>query len=163
MAYAPYLGAGLVALIVLLLRTASVTRQRHGRRQLVRGRARWYDVPKTTLSTPGYAVLALFGAVALVAIAALVWLALFSLGYLLSQESAPTLVVAGLGFTVALWWGPGSGRMREMVRGLTTRTSRTEFGGWFVVAMSLLGSAVLLGLLLSAGANWSPALTAPWQ
>ncbi|MET0838797.1 MAG: serine/threonine-protein kinase [Marmoricola sp.] len=162
-AYAPYLGAGLVGLVALLLRTASVTRQRHGRRQLVRGRARWYDVPTTTLSTQGYAVLALFGAVALVAVAGLVWLALFSLGYLLSQPAVPTLVFAGLGFTVALWWGPGSGRMREMVRGLTTRTARTEFGGWFVVAMSLLGSAVLLGLLLSSGANWSPALTAPWQ
>ena len=162
-AYAPYLGAGLVAVIVLLLRTASVTRQRHGRRQLVRGRARWYDVPKTTLSTPGYAVLALFGAAALVAIAALVWLALFSLGYLLSQPTVPSLVFAGLGFTVAIWWGPGSGRMREMVRGLTNRTAATEFGGWFVVAMSVLGSAVLLGLLLSGGANWSPALTAPWQ
>ena len=94
-----------------------MTRQRHGRRRLVRGRARWYDVPKTTLSTPGYAVLALFGAMALVAIAALVWLALFSLGYLLSQPVAPTLVLAGLGFTVALWWGPGSGRLREMTRG----------------------------------------------
>ena len=81
-AYAPYLGTALVGAVVLLLRTASVTRQRHGRRQLVRGRARWYDVPTTTLSTPGYAVLALFGSLALVAVAALVALAIFSLGYL---------------------------------------------------------------------------------
>ncbi len=51
-AYAPYLGTALVAVIVLLLRTASVTRQRHGRRRMVRGRARWYDVPATTVSTP---------------------------------------------------------------------------------------------------------------
>ncbi len=162
-AYAPYLGAALVGLLALILRTASVTRQRHGRRQIVRGRSRWYDVPATTLSTPVYAVLALFGAVALLAIAALVWLALFSLGYLLAQPLAPTLAVAGIGFTVALWWGPGSGRLREMVRGLTVRTARTEFGGWFVVAMSLLGSAVLLGLLVSQGANWAPELTAPWR
>ena len=96
-AYAPYLGTALVALIVLLLRTASVTRQRHGRRRMVRGRARWYDVPTTTLSTPGYAVLALFGSVALVAVGALVGLAIFSLGYLLrSRRPRP-------------WWSPGSG------------------------------------------------------
>ena len=151
------------ARLVLLLRTASVTRQRHGRRQLIRGRARWYDVPTTTLSTPGYAVLALFGAVALVVVASLVALALFSLGYLMHQPIAPTTAVAGLGFAAALWWGPGSGRVREMTRGLATRTAGTEFGGWFVVGMSVLGSAVLLGLLFGNGPNWAPWVHAPWR
>jgi serine/threonine protein kinase len=162
-AYAPYLGTALIALLVLLLRTASVARQRHGRRQIVRGRARWYDVPTTTISTPGYVVLALFGSIALVGVASLVALAIFSLGYLLSQPVAPSMAVAGLGFTAALWWGPGSGRLREMTRGLVTRTARTEFGGWFVVAMSVLGTAVLLGLLFSGGPNWAPGLSAPWR
>ena len=163
MAYAPYLGTALVAMLVLLLRTASVARQRHGRRQIVRGRARWYDVPRTTISTPGYLVLALFGSLALVGVASLVALAIFSLGYLLNQPVAPSMAVAGLGFTTALWWGPGSGRLREMTRGLVTRTAGTEFGGWFVVAMSLLGGAVLLGLLFSGGPNWAPGLSAPWR
>jgi hypothetical protein len=162
-AYAPYLGTGLVAALVLLLRTASVTRQRHGRRQLIRGRSRWYDVPKTTVSTPAYLVLALFGSFALVGVASLVALALFSLGYLFNQPVAPSLAVAGLGFAGALWWGPGSGRLREMTRGLVTRTASTEFGGWFVVGMSLLGTAVLLGLLLSGGPNWAPQVHAPWR
>ncbi len=162
-AYAPYLGAALVFVLVVLLRTASVTRQRHGRRRMVRGQAKWYDVPTTTLSTPGYLVLALFGSIALIVVAALVWLALFSLGYLLTQPLAPTMTVAGLGFAVTLWWGPGSGRVREMVRGMTARTSRTEFGGWFVVAMCVLGTAVLLGLLFSSGPNWAPELSAPWR
>ncbi len=162
-AFAPYLGAGLVALIVLLLRTASVTRQRHGRRQLIRGRATWWDVPRTTLSTPAYLLLAVFGSVSLVLIAGLVWLGVFSLGYLASQPLAPTLAAAALGFTTALWLGPGSGRLREMTRGLVTRTASTEFGGWFVVGMSTLGSVVLLGLLVSGGANWAPALSAPWR
>jgi len=162
-AYAPYCGTALVATLVLLLRTASVARQRHGRRRMVRGRPRWYDLPTTTLSTPGYVLLALFGALAEVAMAALVALALFSLGYLLGQPPAVGLVLAGLGFTPALWWGPGSSRVREMTRGLVARTARSEFGGWFVVAMSLLGTAVLLGLLLGSGPNWAPALSAPWQ
>ena len=162
-AYAPYAGTALVAAIVLLLRTASVARQRHGRRRMIRGRPRWYDVPTTTLSTPGYVLLALLGALAAVAMAALVGLALFSLGYLLGQPVTVGLVLAGIGFTPALWWGPGSGRVREMTRGLVTRTARSEFGGWFVIAMSLLGTAVLLGLLLSSGPNWAPALSAPWH
>ena len=84
--------------------------------------------------------------------------AMFSLAYLLGQPVAIGMVMAGLGFAPALWWGPGSGRLREMTRGLVTRTARSEFGGWFVVAMCVLGTAVLLGLLLSDGPNWAPAL-----
>ncbi len=163
MAYAPYLGTALVAMLVLLLRTASVARQRHGRRQLIRGRARWYDVPRTTLSTPGYLVLALFGSLALVSVASLVGVAVFSAGYVFGQPVAPSLAVAGLGFSAALWWGPASGRLREMTRGLVTRTAATEFGGWFVVGMSVLGTAVLLGLLLGGGPNWAPYPNAPWR
>jgi serine/threonine protein kinase len=161
--YAPYLGTGLVAAVVLLLRTASVTRQRHGRRRTLRGRARWYDVPTTTLSMPGYVVLAFFGTLVLLLGASLTGLAMFSLGYLLSQPIATGLVLAGLGFAPALWWGPGSGRVREMTRGLVTRTARSEFGGWFVTAMSVLGAAVLFGLLLGDGPTWAPALSAPWR
>ena len=161
--YAPYAGTALVATVVLLLRTASVSRQRHDRRRMVRGRPRWYDVPTTTLSMPGYVLLAFFGALTLVTLAAFCALAMFSLAYLLDQPVAVGMVMAGLGFAPVLWWGPGSGRLREVTRGLVTRTARSEFGGWLVVAMCALGTAVLIGLLLSGGPNWAPALTAPWS
>lgn len=161
--YAPYAGTALVAVLVLLLRTASVTRQRHGRRRLIRGRPRWYDVPTTTLSMPGYLLLALFGALMVVAAAVFSGVALFSLAYLLGQPLAVGMLMAGLGFTPALWWGPGSGRVREVTRGLVARTARSEFGGWFVVAMCALGTAVLVGLLLSGGPNWAPQVSAPWR
>lgn len=161
--YAPYAGTALVALLVLLLRTASVTRQRHGRRLMIRGRARWYDVPRTTLLLPGYLLLAFFGAFADVLVAGVAGLAMYSLAYLIGQPMTTGMVMAGLGFTSALWWGPGSGRLREMTRGLVTRTARSEFGGWFVTAMCLLGATVLLGLLLSDGPTWAPALSAPWR
>ena len=162
-AYAPYAGTGLIATLVLLLRTASVTRERHGRRLLVRGRPRWYDVPKTTLSLPAYALIACLGAVGAVAVAGLSGAAMFSLAFLFGQPVTVGLVAAGLGFTPALWWGPGSGRLRETTRELVARTARSEFGGWFVIVMSLLGAAVFFGLLLSAGPNWAPALSAPWK
>ncbi len=161
--YAPYAGTAFVAFLVLLLRTASVTRQRHGRRLLIRGRARWYDVPKTTLSLPGYLLLAFFGAFADVVVAGVAGLAMFSLAYLLGQTVVTGMVMAGLGFTSALWWGPGSGRVREITRGLVTRTARSEFGGWFVTAMCVLGAVVLFGLLLDGGPTWAPALSAPWR
>ena len=162
-AYAPYLGVALVGVVVLLLRTASVTRQRHGRRQMIRGRATWYDVPTTTLSTPGYLLLALLGAVTDLVLAMMCGLAMYSIGYLAGQPPRVSLVLAGLGFVPALWWGPGSGRLREVVRGLVVRTARSEFGGWFVVAMCALGTAVLLGLLFGDGPNWAPQLAAPWR
>jgi hypothetical protein len=53
--------------------------------------------------------------------------------------------------------------VRESTRRFVARTSRTEFGGWFVAVTCLLGAAVLVGLLHSTGANWAPALTAPWH
>jgi len=162
-AYAPYAGTALVAAVVLLLRTASVSRQRHARRRMVRGRPRWYDVPTTTLSLPGYLLLAFFGALTLIVMAAFCGLGLFSLAYLLGQRVAVGMVMAGLAFAPVLWWGPGSSRVREMTRGLVNRTARSEFGGWLVVAMCALGTAVLLGLLFSGGPNWAPALAAPWS
>ena len=161
-AYAPYVGTAAVATLVLLLRTASVTRQRHGRRRLIRGRSRWYDVPKTTLATPIYLLLAFFGALVLVLVAGLAGAAMFSMAYLFARPVTTGMVLAGVGFTVALWWGPGSGRLREVVRGAVTRTASTELGGWFVVVMCLLATAVLVALLLDSGPNWAPALSAPW-
>jgi serine/threonine protein kinase len=161
--YAPYAGTALVATVVLLLRTVSVSRQRHDRRRMIRGRPRWYDVPTTTISMPGYVLLAFFGAMTLIVVGAFCALAMFSLAYLLDQPVAVGMVMAGLGFAPVLWWGPGSGRVREVTRRLVTRTARSEFGGWLVVAMCALGTAVLLGLLLSNGPNWAPALTAPWS
>ena len=100
-AYAPYAGTAVVAHLVLLLRTASVTRQRHGRRRMVRGRPRWYDVPTTTLATPGYLLLAFFGALSVVAVASL-----SRAGDVLARLPAGQpvdvgLVMAGLGFTPA--------------------------------------------------------------
>ncbi len=162
-AFAPIAGVALVASVVLGLRTASVTRQRHGRRRMIRGRARWYDVPTTAISLPGYLVLALFGTLMLIGAASLTGAAMFSFGYLLGQPVAVGLLMAGLGFTPALWWGPGSGRVREVARSLVARTARTELGGWFVLAMCLVGSTLLVGVLLSTGPNWAPATEVPWR
>ncbi|WP_156384315.1 serine/threonine-protein kinase [Marmoricola sp. Leaf446] len=162
-AYAPYLGTALVGLVVLVLRTASVTRQRHERRRRLRGRERWWDVPASVVASPGYAAVALVGALSGVVVAAVVALAAFSVGYLLQQPLSTCLVLAGVGFVPTLWWGPGSQRLRETTRALVTRTARTEFVGWFVAAMTLLGAAVVLGLLFSAGPNWAPGVGAPWR
>ena len=119
-------------------------------------------MPKTTLATPIYLLLALVGALALVLVAGLVGAAMFSMAYLFARPVTTGMVLAGLGFTLALWWGPGSGRLREVIRGATARTAGTELGGWFVTVTCLLATAVLVALLLDSGPNWTPALSAPW-
>jgi serine/threonine protein kinase len=162
-AYAPYAGTAVVGIVVLVLRMVSVTRQRHSRRRLLRGRTAWYDVPATTLSLPVYLLVALAGSLVLLFGAAFTALGMYSLGYVLGRPVQVDLVLAGVGFVPALWWGPGSTRLRESTRALVVRTSRTEFGGWFVVVACLLGAVVMLGLLANVGPNWAPALTPPWH
>ena len=71
--------------------------------------------------------------------------------------------MAGVAFAPGLWWGPGSGRVREVTRRAVDRTSRTELVGWFVAVMALLGSAALVAVLLGSGVNWAPALQPPWR
>ena len=162
-AYAPYLGLALVGIVVLLLRAGSITRQRHERRRRLRGQQRWWDVPASVLASPGYLALALLGTVSGVVVGAVVGLAMFSVGYLLQLRVAVCLVLAGVGFVPTLWWGPGSQRLRESTRSLVSRTARTEFLGWFVAVMSVVGAAALLALLLSSGPNWAPDVGAPWN
>ena len=144
-------------LVVLLLRTASVTRQRHARRRMVRGRPRWYDVPTTVAVT---ARLPRARAVRLARAG--------RAGGLLRDGAVLARLPAGADrrrqpgdgrprrSRPALWWGPGSSRVREMTRGLVDRTARSEFGGWFVVAMCALGTAVLLGCCSTADPTGPP-------
>ena len=162
-ALAPYAGMALDGLAVLALATASVTRERHGRRRRLRGGTRWYDVPTTTLSLPGYLLLALVGALGLVAVAALVATASFAVGYLLGQPLRTGLLLGGAGFALALWWGPGADRSRETTRWLAARAAHSGPAGWLVVGLGLAGTVVLVGTLLSRGPIWAPALRAPWR
>lgn len=161
-AVAPYAGTVLVALAVLLLRTASLARQRHHRRQRLRGRPAWYDVPASWLATPVYALGALAGSLAVVGVAALVALAMFSVGFLLGRPVPVSLLLAGAGFVPALWWGPGAGRLRESCHDLVDRPARTDLGGWLVAALLLGVAAVLVSVLLGPGPTWAPASGPPW-
>jgi predicted Ser/Thr protein kinase len=162
-AFAPYVVLAILAGLVLLLRTASVTRQRHLRRQDLRGRPRWYDVPTTTLSLPGYVVLAAGGALVLVVFAGLVGLGATALATL-AGWSVPRSVLSGaVVLTPCLWWGPGSARVREMVAPLLDRsTHRPRAVLAFVVICAVLALG-LLAVVTTQGPNWYPELEAPWK
>lgn len=162
-AFAPYAAGMLVGLVVLTLRTVSVGRERHARRRLIRGRARWYDVPTTTVSTPGYLVLAFFGALLQVGWAASAAIAFGVVESLFNPPLPVGMVLLGIVFTLALWWGPGRTRVKEMTSGAVSRFARSEFAGLFVIGLCVLGAVVLLAALLGSGPNWAPAPSAPWS
>lgn len=162
-AYAPYFGTFLVALVVLGLRTVSVTRQRHAVRRIVRGRPKWTDVPRTTLGTPWYAVVALGGTLAAIGWGIGASVAVGLLLYLFGLGVVPGLGVMGVVLTLSLWWGPGSGRLRETTRRLVDRTAQGAWQGWFAVGSLALLTVVLGATLVSQGPDWSPNAGAPWS
>lgn len=162
-AYAPYFGTFLVALVVLGLRTASVTRQRHAVRRIVRGRAKWTDVPRTTIGTPWYAVVALGGTLAAIGWGIGAAVAVGLLLYLFGLGVVPGLGVMGVVLSLSLWWGPGSGRLRESTRRLVDRTAQGTWQGWFAVGSLALLTVVLAITLVSQGPDWAPNAGAPWS
>jgi predicted Ser/Thr protein kinase len=162
-AYAPYAGTLLVALVVLSMRTLSIGRERHARRRMIRGRAKWYDVPTTTVSTPGYAALALGGTLLLVGWAAGAAVAFGVLAAIVGPPLPIGMLLVGLVFTGALWWGPGSGRVKQLTLRTFARTSRGEYAGLFVIGMCVVATAVLVAALLGTGPTWAPATGSPWR
>jgi predicted Ser/Thr protein kinase len=161
-ARAPYGGALLLVLVAGLLRTASVTRERHVRRQLVRGRARWYDVPASTLALPGYLARGLVGSGLLVVVAVLVAIVA---GVLVALAHPPLwlgLFAVGCVFVLTLSWGPGSRRARVAARPVLRPLGGDSAVAWVVLGCSLAAAAVLLTSLAASGPDWSPATVAPW-
>ena len=161
--YAPYAATLLVGLVVLSLRTLSIGRERHARRRMIRGRAKWYDVPTTTMSTPGYALLALGGALLLVGWAAGAAIAFGVIEAIAGPPLAVGMLLLGVVFTGALWWGPGSGRVKQLTQRTVTRFSRGEYAGLFVIGLCVVATAVLVAALLGTGPNWAPATGSPWR
>jgi predicted Ser/Thr protein kinase len=162
-AYAPYAATMLAGLVVLVMRTLSIGRERHARRRMLRGRARWYDVPTTTLSTPGYAVLALAGALLLIGGAAGAAVAFGVIVAIAGPPLVTGMLLVGVVFAGALWWGPGSGRVNQLTGQMVTRFSQREYAGMFVIGLCIVATAVLVAALLGTGPNWSPATGSPWR
>lgn len=159
---APYVAATVLLLLVWMLRTASWTASATRERRLVRGAARWYDVPLSVLAAPWYAAVASWGALVLACwTAVLVFLGVVML-LLLGAAEAVLVPLTAVVLVAGLWWGPGSGRVRRpaitLVRGWSRRPGLAWLG---VVALLVLAGAAAW----SAGVDgplWSPAGDAPW-
>jgi hypothetical protein len=163
LAYAPYVVLAVVTVLALLLRTGSVTRQRHLRRRQLRGRARWYDVPTTTFSLPGYLVLAAGGTLLLVSFSGLVGAGVAGLATLTGQPDTRSLLLGAAACVPCLWWGPGSSRVRELLAPLLDRTARDPRPALLLVAACLVLSLGILAAVTTRGASWSPVDWSPFH
>jgi serine/threonine protein kinase len=161
--FAPYLGGAILAVVAAVLRVASVTAERHTRRQRVRGRSRWYDVPASTVGLPLYLVISLVGTVLLLVWAVLVAVAVGFIERLAGVPLGPGLLVVGASYVLAMWWGPGSSRVREMGRRGTRVFGGESSAGVVAFGIAIVGTVVLAAGLLGAGPRWSPQQQSPWS
>lgn len=162
-AFAPYVVLAATAVLVLLVRTGSVTRQRHLRRQQLRGRVRWYDVPTTTVAMPGYLLLAASGTAVLLLFAGLVGAAVTAVATMAGQSSERSVLLGALVLVVCLWRGPGSARVRELVAPLLDRSAHSPRSYLAVLVPALLLGLGLAAAVTTRGPVWYPQLQAPWQ
>jgi predicted Ser/Thr protein kinase len=161
--FAPWLGAMILAVLAAVLRVASVTAERHARRQRVRGRPSWYDVPASTIGLPLYLLISLVGTVLLVGWAVLVAVAVGFIERLAGVPLEPGLLVVGSSYVLAMWWGPGSSRVREMGRRGTRVFGGESSAGVVAFAVAALCAVVLAAGLFSGGPRWSPQQQSPWS
>lgn len=160
---APYVGALGLAIAVMLLRFASVTGERHRWRSERRGERRWYDAGASTLASPSYFVASLGGTLALVGVAAVLTALIVFIVAATRASTDNGLLTIGLVVVAALWWGPGSLRVRRVARSWTlgwTAADRT----WLIVLA--IGIAVYGSALLALGFHgpwWYPQNGAPWD
>ena len=162
-ARAPYLSLAAVGALTLAVRTVSWTTDSARRRRQVRGGPRWYDGPLTVLSSPWYLVVATAGTLVLLVWAALVGF-VAGFAYLLFRAPlVPGLLLMGAVVALAVWWGPGSRRVRGPTRGLVRDATVNAWVGWLAVA-AVVAVAVLLGLgLRTDGVLWDPVAGPPWR
>jgi hypothetical protein len=160
---APYLAFGTLAVLALAVRTLSWTTESARERQHLRGRRAWYDAPLTLLSTPWYLVVATGGTLLLLLWAGALASILGVAGLLFRVPAAVLLVATGALFTLGLWSGPGSKRLRLPVRRGVVSVTRDVWIGWTVVAGVAIVLVSLVWLMLAGEPSWSPQPGPPWR
>ncbi len=158
----PWVGAAVTVVLAALLRFASVTAQRHARRREVRGRARWYDVPASTVAAPMYLASSLVGSVVLVLSAAVITGAAAFVFGAANVGLGIALPALGILWTASLWWGPGGQRVREWAWRGSARMARPTRVGPLLLVVGVIALVVSMAVIESVGASWFPASSVPW-
>ena len=160
-AAAPYVTALLAVVVTWLLRSGSLAGSAAGARRQVRG-ARWYDAPQLLLATPWHALAAVPGALVLVLWSLGLAMAAALLCFAASLSLTTSLGVIGVVLALALWWGPGSSRLRRPIQRIGHPVAARGVP-WFLATLVLLaGAAGLAAAATGNGTQWAPAADRPF-
>lgn len=158
---APWVTAGVVALLVCVLRAVSLGASTRRERRERRGRAHWSDGPLAVLGFPWFLLLSFLGSVALVLWGVLLALSAGLLALALGLTTTVCLAIGAGVLAVALWTGPGSSRLRGPVHAVVDPVADSAFL-WLVFAALLAATAGGTALAADAqGVSWAPAQDAP--
>jgi predicted Ser/Thr protein kinase len=160
-AAAPYVTALLAVVATWLLRSGSLAGSAAGARRQVRG-ARWYDAPQLLLATPWHALAAVPGALVLVLWSLGLAMAAALLCFAAGLSLTTSLGVIGVVLALALWWGPGSSRLRRPIQRIGHPVAARGVP-WFLATLVLLaGAAGLAAAATGNGTQWAPAADRPF-
>ncbi|MDR6175276.1 putative Ser/Thr protein kinase [Nocardioides zeae] len=158
---APWVTAGVVAVLVCVLRAASLGASTRRERRERRGRAHWSDGPLAVLGFPWFLLLSFLGSVALVLWGVLLALSAGLLALALGLTTTVCLALGAGVLAVALWTGPGSSRLRGPVHAVVDPVADPALL-WLVFAALLAATAGGTALAADAqGVSWAPAQDAP--
>lgn len=151
----PWLGLGVLLVLVWLLRGASMAGSGHLERRQLRGR-KWHDAPRLVLTAPWVVVRAVPTTLLLALWAMGLAVAAALVCYAIAAPVELGLALSGFVLVAALWWGPGGSRVRGPVGRLVRPLSRRT-GVWLVAVLVLIGLSGLFAGLAGHGTDWRPA------
>ena len=156
----PWFGALGLVLLTWLLRSGSLAASAAGERRRVRGR-KWYDGAQFLMRTPYDLVRSIPGTLMLVLWSAGLAVAAALLCYAFVAGEGVTLAVCGTTFAVAVWTGPGGGRVRSPL-GRVVNPLSTAWKPWGAALVVTLVVALAVGVLAEQrGTRWTPGQDRP--
>ena len=160
-ALAPYLTLAALTLLIWILRSGSMAASSAGQRRQARG-VKWYDGMQVLLAAPWHAVASIPGALLLVTWSAGLGLAAALLCFAVGAAMPTSLGIIGVVLGGAMWWGPGSRRLRGPVHRVSHPICARPLV-WFFATVATLAVATGLAAAASAqGPDWSPATDRPF-
>ncbi len=154
-ALAPYVALATTFFLVWLLRSGSMAAASAGNRRSRRG-VKWYDGIQLLLAAPWHVVAGLGGTLLLLLWSLGIGAAFALLCFAASVSVTTSLAVVGAAFTIGLWWGPGSERLRSPVHRAVGPLARRGVP-WLLVTLLVAAVASGLGAAASAqGTSWTP-------
>ncbi len=160
-AYAPYITLLVCTIAAWLLRSGSMAASSAGRRRQLRG-VKWYDAPQLLLAAPWHLVKSIPGTLLLLVWSLGIATAFALICFAAALSVTTSLTVIGVGFALAMWWGPGGERVRSSLHRVVDPAGSAR-GPWLLATLLVCAGAAGLGAATAeTGTSWAPDDAAPF-